>query len=254
MGEALPTAVGFVDSISVEATGLRSVTRTVREAGGGQLVMEVRHDSTRGRVRPVGGAWRDLAESLPPPVTVRMRMDDRLRVLDAAVVGADTISVGLLQALRGSAARFEFAFPEAPVAVGQPWTSDVVLPIEVGAYGLEQEMPLPPSLDQEVGFVARSTFSLDSLVVRATDTLAFLKVQGNLMPTTLTGVEETGHAPMSVRGAFAGSFIWSTGWNAFVAGAVRTRVTMRAATAGQAAGVPVVALRLDLFERLQIRR
>ncbi len=241
--------VPALDSILVEATTLRSYTSTVVGTRITSAVLQVSHDSTRARSRVPGGAWRDLPDERARTSEARLVVDDRLRVTDIEPLREDSLTNGQLQQLRGFASGLEFALPENPVTEGDSWAADIVmaLPRPLGLEGeaLVGEMPVEPEV------LARSTITLDSIMVRTTDTLAFIRVQGSFLPPTPAAGEVVGEVDIS--GAFGGSLIWSTGWNAFVSGAIRTQATMVMQRATEEMAPLEVTLSMDRSTRFQVR-
>jgi hypothetical protein len=109
-------------------------------------------------------------------------------------------------------------------------------------------MPVEPEV------LARSTITLDSLVVRPTDTLAYLRVQGSFLPAGPTEGEVGDAMLAGITGAFGGSYIWSTGWNAFVSGALRTRATLTMERSEEIEQTVLeVTLSIDHSTRFQVR-
>lgn len=233
------------DSLTIESSSLQSVTQRVHEVRGTQYILEVRVDSTRARMRPVGAAWQDIPD--PGMRSARLVLDDRMRIAEVEVAAADSASADA-QEFHGLAGGLELVFPEDPVAPGESWTADLVFSLK-GLEGLEEET----GFQEEPELIARSIVTLDSIVVRTSDTLSYLEVRGSFLPTMLTEAAEAAAGSVSVSGGFAGTVIWSTGWNAYVSGASRTLVTL--VTRGRAGevGNTTVTLRLDITERFQVR-
>jgi hypothetical protein len=244
--------VPALDSITVEATTLHSYTSTVVGTRITSAVLQISHDSTRARYRVPGGAWRDLPEVRGRTSSARVVADDRLRVSDVEVLTGDSLTNREVQQYRAFASGLEFALPEGPITGGDSWTSDIVVAL-TRPLGLEGETVLE-TMPVEPEVLARSTITLDSLVVRPTDTLAYLRVQGSFLPTGPTE-EEAPSAPFAgITGAFGGSYIWSTGWNAFVSGALRTRATLTMERSEEIEQTVLeVTLSMDHSTRFQVR-
>jgi hypothetical protein len=247
------------DSISLEIRGQQSITHRVVAIEGAVRTLHVVFDSARPRMRPAGGMWS--AADLPiAGSSVTLRVDDRYRVLAVDTAFRDSVSGVAQRALRSFATGFEFAFPEGPVTVGEPWSADVVYFLLRPA-GLDNEPVLTGRVEDSRELVARTTFVLDSLVDRGADSLAYLTVQGSFVPETVAAAPETGAGQTTtIRGAFAGALVWSTGWDAFVTGAMRTRTTLTMVERSTSeAGEPEVGpsgiiLTLDTTGRFQVRR
>ena len=244
--------VPALDSIMVESATLGSTTWNVREAQFTRFVVDVSHDSTRARVRALGGPWRDIPEMRARRVSARVTVDDRLRVLAIERTRGDTLTPSERHGLRAFLSRLEFALPEAPMTVGDTLTSDVVLRVS-RPLGFGSETPVAGNFSEQPEMVARTTLTLDSLSVRERDTLAFLTVRGLLVATELDTSTEEIYAMVSVAGALGGSLIWSTGWNAFVSGAIRTRITMTLERDPIEVDDVAMTLLMDESTRFQVR-
>ncbi|NIM52382.1 MAG: hypothetical protein GTN62_13825 [Gemmatimonadales bacterium] len=242
---------GSADSITIEAGALQSITQRLVEERGAFYLIEVMIDSTRARTRPLGGAWSDV-EHPAQHVAARFLVDDRFRISDVEAVGEDTALIAEIQTMGGLAPGFEFVLPEEPIAVGESWTADIVFPLSTSS-GLEGEEGVAESLPQQAEIIALSTFTLDSLVVRPTDTLAYVRIRGSFLPTTVTEAGEEAGGALDITGAFGGHMIWSTAWDAFVSGAVRTRATVRFQLGTPEAGMVTMVLSLDGSTRFQVR-
>jgi hypothetical protein len=146
----------------------------------------------------------------------------------------------------------EFGLPEAAVTVGDTLTSDVVLRVS-RPLGFGSETPVAANFSEQPEIVARTTLTLDSLSVRDRDTLAFLTIRGLFVATELDTSTEEIYAMVSVTGALGGSLIWSTGWNAFVSGAIRTRTTMTLERDPIEVDDVAMTLLMDESTRFQVR-
>lgn len=244
--------VPALDSITVEATTLHSYTTTVVGTRITSAVLQITHDSTRARSRVPGGPWRVLDEERARSSTARVVVDDRLRVTDVEVMEGDSLTNRELQHYRAFASGLEFSLPEEPVTEGDTWTADIVValtrPLGLEGEGVLEGMPEEPEV------LARSTITLDSVVARSTDTLAYLRVQGSFLPDRPAAAEGAAEPVAGITGAFGGSFIWSTGWNAFVSGALRTRATLTMERSEEVAQTVVeVTLSMDHSTRFQVR-
>jgi hypothetical protein len=244
--------VPALDSITVESATLGSTTWNVRDAQFTRFVVDVTHDSTRVRVRALGGPWRAIPEMRTRSVSARVTVDDRLRVLEMERTRGDTLTPNERHGLRAFLSRLEFALPADPVTVGDTLTSDVVLRVS-RPLGFGSETPVAQHFSAEAEVVARTTVTLDSLSVRELDTLAFMTVRGLFVGTELDTSTEEIYAVVSVSGAYGGSLIWSTGWNAFVSGAIRSRTTMTLERDPIDVGEVAMTLLMDESVRFQVR-
>lgn len=206
----------------VEATEVTSVTQRIAAREDGRLVVDVTIDSTVLQVRSGGGAW----ESVRVPgarAAARIVVDDRLRLDSLSGGGEANLTRGRMRAF---ASGFEFPLPDGPVTVGDTWTETVIDPL-VAVMGVDVEADTARWLTQAGAMIARSTFTLDSLVDRGVDTLAYLQVSGSFLPTTLAAPAETAHGHARIDGGFGARLIWSTAWHTFVSGTVQRRLRLR---------------------------
>ncbi|MGD2134899.1 MAG: hypothetical protein PVF27_02015 [Gemmatimonadales bacterium] len=249
-GEGLPRQP-LSDSVLIEVNGLESLTQIARGREGTGYLVEVRLDSARTRMRPEGGAWKFVGDSARSAAALFV-YDDRLRVQAVRGLDGDSVPADAIRDLRSVMPGFEAALPAPVVAVGQRWSSDIVFPL-AELIAVDQE-DLPAGVAAGTEFVIRATYTMDSLVNRGADTLAFVSVHGQFMPMTVTAAEESGTNDIQVSGAFGGRLIWSTGWSGYVSGAVRTRANMALQVDLEAAGATGVIMRLDVTQRFQIRQ
>ena len=235
------------EGISLETSSLASVTRRVLGARDARYEVEITLDSVRARLRPEGGTWREITDPDEQVAPLRLIVDERMRVTSA---GSDRSGV---QLLRGFAGGLEFVLPEQPVGAGDTWKAKVDFGIG-RMLVLEEEVDLGTPLPRVGKLVARATFTLDSIMVRSTDTLAFVSMAGQIVPATMSVAAEVAQGAVTISGALAGRMIWSTSWSAYVSGGVRTRMRMqvRIGVFGQEQ-VPVVAVDLDVTARFQVR-
>lgn len=176
-------------------------------------------DSIRLRQREGAGAWTDVTlpgELMTPTIAV---VNERLHV--DGIETSSTADGTQLRILTGWTGNLGFRFPDTAVAVGGTFTTGAQLPYEV-------------SLSEDVAgigvaetLLGELQFTLDSLVARGTDTLAYLRFSGTFAPRTVETAGEAGALNHRFDGGFAGSVLWSTGWDAFVSTAMRVRVTGR---------------------------
>lgn len=242
MGEGLPQDAA---GLSVEAEIMQSITDRVRSVGDAVTVART-IDSTRATVRLAGLAQSGTADPRQR-ATARVVLNDRLEVLDFAVTEADSLTEFVETALR-TPLGYEFALPEQAIQPGDTWVTTLRFPLQsIDDNGAEET----PGFDTTV--VAEATFRLDSIVVRAGDTLAYLGVRGDFQPVTMTetavqGVSGSG----TISGVLAGTLIWSTGWSAFGSGAIRSVLEMDIALleGGRRAALTIA---FDIVNRFEIR-
>ncbi len=249
VNDARPGSVNW----AVETTGLRSLTHRVTEVDGDRRVLEVTRDSVRVRTRPIDGVWTSVTDTGGRRPRARLVLDERLRVITVQALESDTETQAAPDGFRAFATGFELALPDRPVSVGQRWAADIVLRLDEPT-GFEEEPGVSTWLHRVGDLVVRSTFTLDSLVDRGADTLAFLQVQGTFLPTTIASAVEAAEGRARVSGAFAARMIWSTGWNAFVSGAMRSQVLMATFVGTPQNEAPELSLTLVTSNRFQVRR
>lgn len=239
------------DTLRIDLEMVQSVTERVMNAEAGRFVVERTIDSTRSRMRAMAGPWQDVPIDSAALPMARIVVTDRLQIEQFALTQGDSAAPSA-EWLRNPAGSFELTLPEDAVAVGESWTTDLVFPLPGNRAALAEAGA--DAVATGVELVARVTVTLDSLVTRGTDTLAFTRVQGSFLPLTLSEAAEVADGTASIRGAFGGSLIWSTGWDAWVSGAARARLTVQIEMAGTeetpAAGVQV---RVDSETRFQVR-
>jgi len=105
------------DDLTMETSGVQSLTLRVIGADGERRTLEVTRDSMRVRMRPVEGTWRALTDTGGPRPRARLTVDERLRGLGFQVENADSLTSAQIGAMRAFSTGFEFAFPEQTVAV-----------------------------------------------------------------------------------------------------------------------------------------
>lgn len=244
-----PGATLSADTLRIDVEMLQSISERVAEAGGG-FVIERWIDSTTGRVREMSGAWNDLRADPASLPAARVELTDRLQVEAFTVTRGETGSAAA-QWLRNPAGTFELVFPEAPVSVGGSWTTELVMPLPTGEQELDE---VGAELTEGAELVARVDVTLDSVVARGTDTLAYLRLRGRFLPLTVSEAAEVAEGRASIRGAIAGNLIWSTGWDAWVSGAARSRFTVRVEVTG-AEAIPAAGFQMQVVSdtRFQVR-
>lgn len=207
----------------VEATEVTSVTQRTVARQNGRIIVDVTIDSTVVQVRSGSGAW-ETVRAPAGGTSARIVVDDRMRLdsLGGAIAEGDIVR----GRLRAFASGLEFSLPAGPVAAGDTWVETVVDPL-VAVVGVDVEPDAARWLAQAGAMIARSTFTLDSVVDRGADTLAYLQVSGSFLPTTLTAPVETAQGHARIDGAFGARLIWSTGWHTFVSGTVQRHVRLR---------------------------
>jgi len=148
---------------TVETAGLRSLTHRVTDAEGDRRALEVTSDSVRVRTRPMDGVWTAVTDTGGRRPRARLILDERLRVLEVQILASGPDEPAASEGFRAFATGLEFALPDQPVSVGQQWAADIVLRLDEPT-GLEEEPGVSTWLQRTGDLVARSTFTLDSLM------------------------------------------------------------------------------------------
>jgi hypothetical protein len=205
------------DGRRFESADLGSVSAMVLQGSGGKTVIHLAYDSVKTKTRGSDGRWREF------PVTVdsawvQVSVDERLRV-SSRNEGRQLPGVtGLVRILTGIPG---LELPGVSLREGDGWSSKIVASV---VPGLRNET-VPPVVD---GIV---TVLLDSIAVRANDSLGYLSLAGQFPAATF--VDVMGPGRVTASGDVVGNLIWSTSWNAFVSGVSKTRMTVvRAAVPG----------------------
>jgi hypothetical protein len=239
----------LTDTLSFEASTQHTVTERVVEAAGDRFVIHRSLDSARGRKRVMGAAWSDVPADIMPRARARVVLSERLQTVEFEPAGADSLDGLTADWLRNPGSGLEFVLPEERVTAGSVWQTEVVIPFYLGVV-LEEE---GAEFVERVELIAQTTVTLDSVVARGTDTLAYLGLRGTFLPLTITGAAEVAEGNATMTGAFAGRLIWSTGWSAFVSGATRAEIFMRLALSVADVAESDLGIRFDVTNRFQLR-
>ena len=234
-----------MDTLLVEATRLESVTRFVDAADCGRYSVELQYDSVRARKRPLGGTWRDVEPSDIEVASVRVLLDDRARLLDAEFIYSPHMTASQGAVMRGFVGGTYMHLPERPVASDSSWDSVLRVPLTaLASVGHREGLPSAGDL------IARVTVRLDSIVVNPGDTLAYISLQGWVTSTARHGGDP--HTDIIVGGSVAATLVWSSGWDAYVTGAVRGLVAFIRPHDRQSE-LAVPELRFDMTTQFQVR-
>lgn len=195
------------DSTVVDASLRTVVTQRVLEGAGTSRLLSVTLDSIRARAK-VGDAVRgEIAPPVAQGFSARYRLSERLERSDAS--SAASGDSGEVVLLAGRFGGFECLLPESQIPVSGHWSSSLRFPL--GAY-----LGATGKVTSSGAAWGSSTLTLDSLVPRGADTLAYFGLTGVLDPTTVPVTAEGGKGSGQFTGEFAASIIWSTGWHAVV--------------------------------------
>jgi hypothetical protein len=209
----------------------------------GTLVVEATIDSTRNRRRVDQGPWRDVADSSLVGHPAVARLTSQFSV--SGFRSAAPTDGDVFRPVGAMVAGLDFAFPGEPVAVGQTFPAGGRIHMRVRA---AEETGV--AVDETVfGDLA---LTLDSVVRREDDALAYLSFNGALTPRTTSQQAESGASSGTYTGRFAGRLVWSRSWNAFVSGVARVRVDGRV-TAETPRGLVAASAVWDTTVRHQVR-
>ncbi|MGD2134900.1 MAG: hypothetical protein PVF27_02020 [Gemmatimonadales bacterium] len=193
-----------VPSASRELAFLGGMTQVVTAGPGGDPVVHLSFDSLRTRTRAGRGPWRESPTAGGDTLWAQVRYDERMRVDRSTRPGqgsADLLTT-LVTGLPG------FAHPSDPVAPAASWRVHVPVGTAADEPAAGRALRVP------------TTITLDSVVVRARDTLAYLSVAGALSPT----VRASRSGQVRVAATVGGALVWSTAWGNMVSAAVRLSI------------------------------
>ncbi len=198
-------------SPAAELADLGHVTGVPLGMVDGAHVVHLRYDSVRVRSRQPHAQWRERRPAVGDSGWSQIRLDDRMRVV--AVSGWQraglTDPIALLTGVR------DLELPDRPLRAGDRWHARPSV-----------RVPHVPGTAMTGGkLVADALVTLDSIVARPYDTLGFVTVQGAIHRTTVVDPVGARRVSWSYSGDLAGSLVWSTGWNVFVSGTNRSRVS-----------------------------
>jgi hypothetical protein len=194
-----------------EAARLGRVREQVLADLDGREVVHLAFDSLVFRTRDAQGPWRESA-SPAVPSWGQFEVDARL---DVTWLGGDSTEASLLRHLLSGFPGL--LLPERPAWPGRTWgqefevsPADVTIGATTGTDGF--------------GLPAVVGVTVDSIVQRSRDTLVYLELDGEVVPSRVRG---RGNGEVAHRGTIAGTLVWSTGWSRFVSGAMRTTLVVR---------------------------
>ena len=113
---------------------------------------------------------------------------------------------------------------------------------------------LPASEADTPELVARARLTLDSLVDRGLDTLAYIRLRGVFEPSTFEADSADVSGLLVTEGSIAGTLVWSTGWSTFISGSWRAGLTLDMSMEMEGLPEPIeLGLRLNVTNRFQVR-
>lgn len=203
-----------------ETADLGGIRQVALRRRAGESVVHVTFDSLRIRTREGAAAWRELQPAGLDSLWLQARLDPRLRVLGVRSGGPKPARATLLELVTGVPG---MALPPEPVGVGDEWPLRAELPLSGVVFeGVTGESS--PSLS------VRATATIDSIVARQHDTLAYLSVVGPVGDPGPVGP----HGDLVDSGGLAARLVWSTGWGGFVSAATRFTLRLRRPAASSA--------------------
>ncbi len=225
---------------------LESVTRFVDHADRGLYSIVLQYDSVRSRVEKYGSLWADREAEDRELESVRAVVDGRLSVVGAEFERSLHLDATQAEMVRGLGGGVHLRLPEEGVSAGYRWMSEMDVSLLVLS-GLDVPHEIPTG--GELTTLAYAT--VDSLKLRGADTLAYISVWGNLDTSTLSGA--VGQViPTTIDGWVGATLVWSSGWDAYVTGAVRMVVGLTSeATSARSARSRV---RFDVTTQFQVRK
>ncbi|KPJ96445.1 MAG: hypothetical protein AMS18_00905 [Gemmatimonas sp. SG8_17] len=206
----------------VEAADLGVMSGVALAGLEGDLVWHLAYDSLIIRTREAIGEWSEFSVPGAESVWAQVHLDDRQRV--SGVLHGEPVAgiTGLVGVLTGMP---DLALPEGSLLAGETWSSKITTePLGViSTVGSVPELPAVAVLSQ---------LTLDSIVVRANDTLGYVSVWGRVQPTSIVTINGEHPSRLTLSGTLSGNLVWSTGWSLFVSGARRMSLRMERGAAG----------------------
>lgn len=194
-------------------TGDRGTMRRIALAGPAESqVLHLSYDSVRTRVLDGNGKWREFVVRDLDSTWVQVTFDEQHRIrkrTDGASIRGVTPLVDIVTGLP------QLTLPARVLVVGSEWPTQTVTTLGAGIVSAGTIEPT---------FRTKATLRLDSIEVRHSDTLGFLSLRGTVGPGSYVRTTGPRRIRLDVSGEVVASFIWSTGWRAFVSGANQTRL------------------------------
>lgn len=203
-----------------EAADLGGMTEVALAGPEGKLIMHLAYDSLRARMREGDEPWSEYEVAPLDTLWLQVHLNDRMQVVDPTA-GGDRPGSGMLVHLLTGVPGMEL--PQGWLREGQYWSSRLEFPL--GELVGHAPVQAPSAL-----LAAETDFRLDSLTVRAQDTLAYVRFSGALTPSTLRRPDGS---TLRFAGATTGTLVWSTGWRGWVAAAARLQVVIRVPEQGR---------------------
>jgi hypothetical protein len=176
----------------------------------GEPVIHLAFDSLISRARDAGEQWRELRVGGLDSLWVQVDVDRRMRMGDArtrAVNPGQGLLIDLANGLPG------LELPTQEVRTGGKWHQDIEMAI--GVFAIRTLDGLGNTVS------SRIEFTVDSIVPRTRDTLAYLSFVGTFR-AKVQHLDDGGVRRTS--GGILGTMIWSSGWRTIVSESARTQI------------------------------
>ena len=237
------------DSMRIEMDLQQYFTEQVLARSGDETTVFRTVDSTTLRTRADKG-WQTTDPDELPTTSAQAIIDSRLRISDFRLVNARPSQQDMGTVLRAPYGMIEVHLPEQAVAPGQSWSSDIAFPLSTLSR-MEAENSDPGLAPGDI--ISHARFTLDSLVDRGLDTLAYIRLRGVFEPTEESEDSAGVSGTITTQGSIAGTLVWSTGWSAFVTGGWRTELTLDVSMTMMGAKDPVtMGAQIDLMNRFVV--
>jgi len=198
------------DGRIIETADLGEMSAVAMAVEGGGTVVHMVYDSVRAMIRSQGGEWRSFQVEGADSTWLQVKVDGRLGVLDASRGPQLDGVTGLLGVLTGIPG---LELPEHPVSVGGSWIVRSSLSERV-RNAVPRTMVTLPSLEYS------TRMTLDSIVLRTHDTLAYMSYSGSIRGATESDIRALSDMGIEMSSSMRGQLVWSTGWRRFVTGVV----------------------------------
>lgn len=231
---------GLPDSVVAEYESLVGETRRIVDQLAGAWIARHTYDSVRARYRIEGRQWASIASRTAPLAPIRILVDDRAVSSPMGEAPVEEAAIA-----RGASSALQVQLPESTLSPGDSWSAALRLPVVLAVPGDSARIIA-------VGLDGSGEATLDSLVARAADTLAYVSVRGRMQPVAVTTVHPMTGAPatLEIWGSTLSSMIWSTGWGTWVSGGSALLIRGRLEMPSETTDGRIAA---DLTSRFQIR-
>jgi hypothetical protein len=207
----------IIDSTTAEVVARVGLTRRIVEHLGEAYLAGLTVDSAKAQYRITGRDWRPLVRD-SGSTSADYLVDQQHAISPVEREGGPPS----LDRVLGVAGAIQVSLPPQPILEGDRWEAQVVYPFTT-------ETPGDSSVTITVTLSGPASATLDSTVVRQSDTLAYVSVNGAFQPSTVQSIHPINNAPTNVEfwGSHASSMVWSTGWQTWVSGATTVRIHER---------------------------